>query len=374
MKIAFASDNAYPWFNGGIEKRRLLIAQEFVKAGHEVHFFTMLQKGMVSNDFSRFGIHYHCTSDATNSSGLYKNGRRNIWWAVKHSFLTFFKITPHRFDAVDTDAFPFFNVALLKIYSWLSGAQLVVTWYEAWDKQYWQTYLGTAGGMAGYWAELIASKCSNKIISISTATSDSLVKIFGTKRSNIALLPAAISAQEIKDLSKKTKESRSFVVACRLIPEKRVDLAINAMAEVNAKLIIVGVGPERERLKRHAEQMEVSRKVEFYESLTRQQLFGRIKNSKGLIVASEREGLSLISLEAMALGVPVLILNTTVIPKEVRRYCFEAKDGGLSALLSKALDDKSFRRDAYANRNKVIKEFSANATLKVYGKLLNKKL
>lgn len=372
MRIAFASDNAYPWFNGGIEKRRFLIAQEFVKAGHEVHFFTMRQKGMDAGEFSRFGIHYHCTSNATNPSGLYKNGRRNIWWALKHSFMTFLKMLPYRFDAVDTDAFPFFNVVLLKIYSLASGSKFVVTWYESWNYEYWQKYLGLVGGGIGYLVEYLAAKCSDRIISISTATSKSLEMTFKIDKSAIALLPAAISAQEIRNIDRGQKESRSFVVACRLIPEKRVDIAIRAMQGVEARLIVVGVGPEEKGLRELAASLGLARKVKFYKSLARQQLFKKITSSKGLILASQREGLSLIALESIALGSPVFILDTTMIPNEVKRYCIRAENNNLSALLKRALGTSKFKRRAYANRNAVINEFSSSAALPLYSRLINR--
>ena len=374
MKIAFASDNAYPWFNGGIEKRRFLIAQQFVRAGHEVHFFTMRQRGMDSSEFSKFGVNYHCTADATEAGKLYKNGRRSITLAIKHSFLTFFKMLNYRFDAIDCDAFPFFNVVLLKAYSTLTGAKMAVTWYETWSREYWQSYLGAAKGMVGYCIEMLAAMCSSRIISISSATSDSLVDIFEIKRSSITLLPAAISIQELRDMGKKPRQNNSFVVACRLIPEKRVDLAIEAMKDVDAKLLIVGKGPESGKLRDLSRRLGIEKKIEFKEALSREALFGKIRASRGLILASEREGLSLIALESIALGTPVFILGTTMVPKEVRRYCVEATDGNLAPLLSKALKTSKFSKQANANRKDVMREFSSDAALAAYEKALGTKL
>lgn len=375
MKVAFASDNAYPWFNGGIEKRRFFIAQEFVKAGHEVHFFTMRHGDMKSDNFVKDKVHYHCTSNASDSEKLYVNGRRNIWWAFKSGTLLFFKMLPYKFDFMDVDAFPFFNVISADLYSKMTGTPLAITWYEAWSRKYWKTYLGDYKGGIGYSIESYAAKRSRKIIAISSATQDSLVQLFGIKRSNVQILPCAISSRELGAISKKrVKEANMFVIASRLVPEKRVDMAISAMKDLDAKLLVVGRGPELPKLKKLAKSLHIENKIIFKERLSRNQLFQTIRSSKGLVFPSEREGLSIITLESIALGTPVFIVKTTMLPKEVRKYCFETDDQKLSDLLKRAATSNEFKKKTLANRKNVMREFSSSATIPAYEKVLGMKL
>ncbi len=375
MKIAFASDNAYPWFNGGIEKRRYLIMQEFVKHGHEVHFFTMRHRDMKSDNFIKDKIHYHCTSDARDLEKLYVHGRRNIWWAFKSGTILFFKMLPYKFDFIDVDAFPFFDVISADLYSKMTSTPLAITWYEAWSKEYWKIYLGDYKGEIGYNIESYAASRSSKVITISSATQDSLVKLFGIKKSDIHLLPCAISSKELNAISKKkVKEANMFVIASRLVPEKRVDMAVRAMKDLDTRLLVVGRGPELPKLKKLAKSLHIENKIIFKERLSRNQLFEKIRSSKGLVFPSEREGLSIITLESIALGTPVFIVKTTMLPREVRKYCFETNDGDLPNLLKKAIASSEFKRETMANRKNVLKEFSSSATIPVYEKLLGMKM
>ncbi|MDE1805092.1 MAG: glycosyltransferase, partial [Candidatus Micrarchaeota archaeon] len=145
MRFGFAYDSAYPWFNGGIEKRRYLIMRALHEAGHEVHLFTMFREGMPGMEFVHKGIHYHCCAKAIPSHEMYTNGRRNMKWPLKYASVLPAVIWNYRFDLVDADAFPFLHIPNLAAYSRLTGANFVVTWHEVWDRKYWERYLPRLG-------------------------------------------------------------------------------------------------------------------------------------------------------------------------------------------------------------------------------------
>jgi len=65
LKIAFAYESAYPWFNGGIEKRRYNILRSLAKdKSNEMHMFTLYRTGMPGMEFKYEGVQYHCVGKA----------------------------------------------------------------------------------------------------------------------------------------------------------------------------------------------------------------------------------------------------------------------------------------------------------------------
>jgi hypothetical protein len=182
LKLAFAYDSAYPWFNGGIEKRRFLIMQALAHAGHEVHCFTMLREGMPGKEFSYKGIRYHCCGVAIPNSKMYVHGRRNIRWPLKYALILPFKLIRYdNFDLIDADAFPFLHLFTISLIAKLKRIKFIVTWHEVWSLEYWKRYLGKVGGIVGYFVEYLASKLTKDFISNSNETAKRLYEEFGKK-------------------------------------------------------------------------------------------------------------------------------------------------------------------------------------------------
>ncbi|MDE1870517.1 MAG: glycosyltransferase, partial [Candidatus Micrarchaeota archaeon] len=341
MRIGFAYDSAYPWFNGGIEKRRFLIMQELQRAGHEIHCFTMYREGMKGMEFEYKGVHYHCVGMAVPKSSMYKNGRRNMSWPIKYAALLPLKIIDYKFDIIDADAFPFLHIPKLAAYARLIDAKFVVTWHEVWDKTYWKKYLPTFGGL-GYLAEKLTARLSSNVIANTTPTRDDLVRVFGVEKGRIEVFPAAISRRELEAFAGKNprRPSGKFIAIGRLIPEKRVDLAIRAVSKTKAGLTIIGSGPEKQRLIALAKELGASSRIKFVEAVKEEQLLKELRNSLALLMFSEREGMSIITIEALALGVPVLVTKQTSLPAEIKRYCHTLGSVDLGRELGKMVADK----------------------------------
>jgi glycosyltransferase involved in cell wall biosynthesis len=373
MKIAFAYDSAYPWFNGGIERRRFIIAREFVKNHDELHFFTMYREGMPSMNFIDNGIHYHCVCKALPSNKMYINGKRNIWWSIKYGCTLFFHMLPYKFDFVDSDSFPFFHTFSIWAYCNIRSSTFIMTWHEVWTKNYWKEYLGGIQGSIGYFIERLSVYTSDHFIAVSTATEKDLIREFRIKKDRIRVLHAAISEDEIR-ITKKAPDlhiEKKFLIVGRLIPEKNTDAAIKAMKNVNAKLIVVGEGPEEHKLKSIANGLGIKDRIVFKSRITRKELIRQFKSAEALILTSEREGLSMITVEALTLGTPVIITNKTMLPEEVRSMCIGSKSGNLEETMKYViLNQKSIRLKTSKEAARVIREFSAKGAVKVYLSLL----
>ncbi|MGB9732610.1 MAG: glycosyltransferase family 4 protein [Candidatus Micrarchaeales archaeon] len=369
MKIAFAYDNAYPWFNGGIEKRRFLIMESLAKKGHEVHCFTMQREGMPGKEFRFKGINYHCCGVAMPVEKMYVHGRRNIKWPLKYALILPFKLAKYDdFEIIDADAFPFLHLFTIWLYAKLKGIKFAITWHEVWKKEYWQKYMGRSLGLIGYFVEYLSSKLTKHFISNSEQTAKELKELFGKES---IVFPAAVSSYEVS--AKEAKKKDQFIAIGRLIPEKRVDMVLRAIAGSKANAKIIGIGPEESNLKALAKDLHIEKKVKFIRRLSQKKLFKAIKESKGLLMFSAREGLSLITLEAMMLGVPVFIVGSTSLPKEVKELCFLLDEKNIGKSLDDALENyEKYQKKVKEIREIVRRRFSADYAEEVYKSILSK--
>ena len=92
-----------------------------------------------------------------------------------------------------------------------------------------------------------------------------------------------------------------YLVACALVPYKRVDLAIAACRRLNAKLKIVGVGTEENRLK----ELAAGVPVEFLGWQSDEALRELYRNCEAFLFP-EDEDFGITAVEAMACGKPVI--------------------------------------------------------------------
>jgi glycosyltransferase involved in cell wall biosynthesis len=92
----------------------------------------------------------------------------------------------------------------------------------------------------------------------------------------------------------------SFLCASRLTAYKRIDLAIDACADLGAPLLVAGEGPARAALERRAKGQ-----VEFLGRVSDQELAELFSGCRALIVPAE-EDFCIAAVEAMAAGTPVV--------------------------------------------------------------------
>jgi glycosyltransferase involved in cell wall biosynthesis len=93
----------------------------------------------------------------------------------------------------------------------------------------------------------------------------------------------------------------------QLIPLKGHDLALQAVARLpEATLVIVGEGPEADRLRRLARRLGSAERVRFLGAVPQERLATIYNAADVLVLASSREGLPNVLLEALACGTPVV--------------------------------------------------------------------
>jgi glycosyltransferase involved in cell wall biosynthesis len=93
----------------------------------------------------------------------------------------------------------------------------------------------------------------------------------------------------------------------RLVPVKRVDVILDAVARVDAvRLEIIGDGPELVHLRRHATERGLEHRAVFTGAFDHERVLARLAAADVLLLASEHEGLPHVVVEALASGTPVV--------------------------------------------------------------------
>jgi glycosyltransferase involved in cell wall biosynthesis len=145
---------------------------------------------------------------------------------------------------------------------------------------------------------------------------------------------------------------RMLLMAAEFNPRKRHADALRAFArlqEPDARLVLVGEGPLRERMIRLASELGITRRVRF--PGRRSDMPALLVGSAALVLPSVREGLPRVVLEAMAAGTPVIgcrIRGTSELLEGGCGLLFEPGDvEGLTAAMRSVLDD-GFEAEARA--------------------------
>lgn len=116
----------------------------------------------------------------------------------------------------------------------------------------------------------------------------------------------------------------------RLSPEKRFDIVLKAVAELEPKepelrLLVVGKGPSADQYKRMAKDLGIKDKVVFTGFLPDEELPIAYASCEALVIASTFETQGLVVLEALASGTPVAGIRYRAIPE----FVHEGKNGCL---------------------------------------------
>lgn len=97
-----------------------------------------------------------------------------------------------------------------------------------------------------------------------------------------------------------------FIIACRQVTWKRVDLAIAAALKAGKKLTVIGDGPEHNRLVELAEGAPNITFLPSYDGVT--DIVRRMRSSKAFVFPS-LEPFGIVAVEALAAGTPVIALK-----------------------------------------------------------------
>lgn len=175
-----------------------------------------------------------------------------------------------------------------------------------------------------------------RIIAMSQSTKSKLVKA-GVPESRIRVVYGGVDVAKLQGL-KVAKYSRPTITTlARLVNYKRIDDLIRAVALIQDKhpdlqVRVLGDGPERASLENLAAELELKNKVKFMGNQPHGKAMRILKRSTLFSLPSIVEGFGLVTVEAMAAGVPYV--NSAIPPtREITREglggeLFEPQDIG----------------------------------------------
>lgn len=321
--IAMVSDAIHPYHHGGKELRYHELSHRLAQRA-DVHVYTMKwwPGGPTHIDGN---VTYHAISSLR---PLYSKDRRSISQAVVFA-ASCFRLFRHRFDILEADHIPYFQIFVLRLVTTLKRKRFVVTWHEVWGKSYWNQYLGKLGIIA-WGIEYLAMRLPDHIIAASPQTTARLQSIL-KNRGSITTAPNGVDLETVRTVIP-SSESTDLVVVGRLIAHKRVDMLLDALALLHAEGIrvscrIIGDGPERNALRKHASTLGISSAVDFRCEVHEQKdVYAYMKASKVFVFPSCREGFGIAVLEAIACGLPVV---TTSAPDNLAQHIVARSANGI---------------------------------------------
>ena len=171
---------------------------------------------------------------------------------------------------------------------------------------------------------LFKSSMCNRVVCNSTLTSTQYIQFVEGFRKQTDIIYWGI-ADDLRPVRHQVTRRPRIGYLGQLDRRKRVNVLIDSFkrSTINADLMIAGTGPDSEKLKILAGDdpritflgfLPDSKLQTFYTSLT------------ALVLPSYMEGWGLPAVEAMACGVPVVILDDMVMPYEIRLKCHETMD------------------------------------------------
>jgi glycosyltransferase involved in cell wall biosynthesis len=161
-----------------------------------------------------------------------------------------------------------------------------------------------------FFIDWVLQLLSYKIIAVSKAVKKSLIRYkINKNKIDVLLNGVDISKYEnlnIKTLNNKFKKDFTFVFIGRLIHQKGIDILLKAFALVKTgNLLIVGEGPDKEKLVELTKKLNIEDKVSFLG--VRKDIPEILSYSDCFVLPSKYEGFGIVVVEAMASGLPIII-------------------------------------------------------------------
>lgn len=171
-----------------------------------------------------------------------------------------------------------------------------------------------------YFRKILAKKVwlkTDSIRVVSTRLKNYLINDFKVPFDKITVLPVLVDIDKLKnapatiDLKQRYPGQFIFLFVGRLVSVKNIPLIFQALAKLDQakdyKLVIVGDGPEKEKLVNLANNLGLTNKVEFVAWVDN--LVSFYKSADCLVLASDSEGWPLVVVEALAFNLPIIMTD-----------------------------------------------------------------
>jgi glycosyltransferase involved in cell wall biosynthesis len=163
--------------------------------------------------------------------------------------------------------------------------------------------------------ECLAYRSASAIIHTTQQDVDFVASRYGIARDRLSVIPNWVDTELFKPMDIE-KQPRSICFVGRLEPQKNLHALIEALAGLDARLIVYGDGSMRSELEERARELDVY--VEFCGRVANEDLPCALNACELFVLPSLYEGHPKVLLEAMACGLPVIGTNVEGIREIIR--------------------------------------------------------
>jgi glycosyltransferase involved in cell wall biosynthesis len=158
-------------------------------------------------------------------------------------------------------------------------------------------------------------KKASAIIAVSEYEKELICQQFGFASSRITVIPNGVNFGEFSNLKKEAKSFRSILYVGVLSPYKGVQYLVEVLPKLPEDVVleIVGRGPLRPFLEKRAKQLNVLRRIRFYEEMDRHELLQKFANADVFMMLSLYEAYSLVVAEALVAGTRCVVGRTSAL-------------------------------------------------------------
>ena len=309
--VAIITERIYPFYVGGSEKVMYDYAR-ILSITNDVTVFTSFDQGKAKQELTNVKFVY--PSKKIRKSN--KMGNHNLIGILSFSIETFWNRQKIRnYDIVILDSIHYFYpVSLLKFIK-RKNAKVVTIIYEAWYEYRMSndvsSFLSYCMGI--FIIRLIAY--SDILISISDPTTTSLINNYKVHRDKVFTIPLGIDYDKIANYNHFpdiVNRRYDLLFVGRFASIKRVGDIIDAVSILykegrKLEVALIGDGPQKTLLDQKIKKLGINDSIHIFGFINEREKYSIMANSKIFILPSEREGFSLSTLEAMALGcIPIV--------------------------------------------------------------------
>lgn len=174
------------------------------------------------------------------------------------------------------------------------------------------------------------------------------------------------------------QHKKILIFVGRVDKEKKIEFILQSMAELprnsNCHFAIGGKGTEVAVLQAMTKKLAIEDRVTFLGFVPDKDLPGLYALSHCFVIASIAELQSLVTMEAMASGLPILAVDIAALPELVRHgqngYQFSLNDqGSLTRAITKIFDDDALQKKFSEKSLAIIQQHSIARTIDIFEKL-----
>jgi len=168
-------------------------------------------------------------------------------------------------------------------------------------------------------------KLSDKVICVSNYEKNLVTKNFRLKGERILIIPNGVNQDELSNYMWTPSPSRPRITYSGRLEryQKNLDKLIQSFKilvreyHVDAELVIIGNGTYEKGMKRLIERLGLQRRVTLKRWLLRRQYLEELASSSAFVMPSEHECYCISAAEAIVLGVPTIVANSTALSEFV---------------------------------------------------------